>query len=266
MAIRFSERPLSQESTAKPPSIVYHYTCYGTTSTSEVQATAFMLTPAAVTSPYGILYRQDIRVEPEAADHWHVIIPYANTNGSFHLSFDTTGGTVNRKVSIGTVNSYKATGEGTDPPDYKGAIDVQDDGSVNGVDIVIPALKLNVHFRHPQGIINGEQIKQLARMAGTVNSTNFLGYEVGEVLFIGVSGIEGTDTETEITYQFACSENLSDATMGPFTGITKAGWDHAWVKFKSEVAGGNPVIQPRWLYVEKVYYRKPFAAILGFGA
>lgn len=266
--IVFHERPLSQPSTGNDPTIRYNYVCYGTVDTNEVQATALLFTPPAVSSTYGILYRQDVIVDPEGNDQWGVTVPYGKVNkvvGSFTLSFDTTGGTVNRKVSIATTNSYKATGEPDDPPDYKGAIDVQDDGQVNGADVVIPALKLNAHFKHPVAVITLPQIRAIARMAGTVNSATFLGFEAGEVLFLGATGSEGTDSETEVTYQFACSENLVDGTIGPFTHINKGGWDYVWVKFHPDVDGGNPIIKPRWIFMEQVYFRKNFAAILGFG-
>jgi hypothetical protein len=269
MAIsRFTEKPLSQENTGNPPTVVYHYTAYPEIDGLAVQAFAYAVTAPAIVSPYGLLYRQDIQVDPEGADQWHVIVPYAKAQrvaGSFTLSFDTMGGTVNRKVSIATTNSYKAEGVLGDIPDCKQAIDVQEDGSVNGCDIVIPALKLTATFQHPVGFISGVQIKNLARLTGCKNSAPFIGYDAGEVLFLGATGSEGTDSETTVSYQFACSENLVDQTMGPFTGITKQGWDYVWVKFKDEVSESRAVRQPQYLYVEQVYFGKVFQAFLGFG-
>ncbi len=265
--IVFQERPISQPSSGNPPSKVYNFGCWGTTDTDEVQATALIMTPAAVPSTYGVLYRQDVIVDPEGSDHWGVRVPYGphpKVAGSFTLSFDTTGGTVNQKVSLSTVDSYTAD-VGDPVANYGGAIDVQDDGQVNGIDIVIPALKLNVAFKHPIAVITLPQIRAIARMAGTVNSAAFLGFDIGEVLFMGATGSEGTDTETEVNYQFACSENLTDATIGPFAHVNKLGWDVAWIKFHPQVDGGNPVIKPRWLFVERVYRRKNFGVILGFG-
>lgn len=264
----FREKPLSQENRGEPPSIVYHYTAYPESDGLEVQAAAYSLTPATVVGPYGLMYRQTIDVEPETHDQWHVIVPYAQQKreaGSFQLSFDTLGGTVNRKLAISTVSSYKAAGVTTEIPDYKGAIDVQDDGSVKGCDVVIPALKLTATFKHPQGFINGEQIKGLARMTGTKNGDSWLGYEAGEVLFLGATGTEGTDIETSVAYHFACSENLTEQTVGPFSDVTKKGWDYAWCVYADATSEAQAVRQPKYLYVEQVYDDRDFSTVLGFG-
>lgn len=265
---RFTEKPLSQEGSQNPPSRTYHYTAYPSVDAAEVEAAAYALTAPTVLTQWGLLYRQNISTEPEAADQWHVTVNYGpreRETGSFSLSFDTTGGTANTKVGLSTPHSYKATGETEEPPDQKSAIDVQEDGSVNGMDTIVPALKLSVHFKHPQGVITLPQIKAIARATGCVSDSPFLTFEPGEVLFLGATGSEGSDAETEVTYQLACSENLEDETIGPFTGVTKDGWDVAWIRFKPAVEGGLGLHVPRWLYVVRVYRRKNLAAILGFG-
>lgn len=268
MAItQFRERKVSQNSTGEPPTVEYHYNAYPSNDFYEVQSTAYGLTANSVISPYGILYRQDIKAEEEHPNHWHVTVVYGkkkNENGSFSLSFDTTGGTVEQRVALSSVSSYKAPGE-DDPADFGGAIDVQEDGEVKGVSVVIPALKVTVNFKHPLGVITQDQIRFMARATGCVNSTSFLGYDAGEALFLGATGSEGTDAETEVSYQFACSENVTGLTFGEITGIAKDGWDVIWVRFKDTVDGGNAVRKPKWLYVERVYRRKNLASILGFG-
>lgn len=264
----FREKPFSQENTGNPPSITYHFTAYPDSDGLAVQAAAYMLTPATVVGPYGLMYRQTINVDPEGHDQWHVTVPYAQQKreaGSFQLSFDTLGGTVNRKLSIATVDSYKAAEIETAIPDYKGAIDVQDDGSVKGCETIIPALKLTATFKHPTGFINGEQIKALARATGSKNSDDFLGYEAGEVLFLGATGTEGTDIETSVSYHFACSENITEQTIGPFDEVTKEGWDYAWCVYADFTSEAQAVRQPKYLYIEQVYPGKDLASILGFG-
>lgn len=269
MAItNFDERPDSGETRGNPPTKTLRFTCYPTIDDDEVQVFAYGATPQTVASAYGTLYRQDIVAEKDGSDQYIVTVPYGprqKIQGSFRLSFDTAGGTTTRSCSIGTVNSYKANGEPDNPPDYQGAIDVQDDGSIKGCEIVIPVFKLNCAFKHPAGVITLPQIQALARLVGTVNSSKFLGFDVGEVLILGVTGEEGTDTETTLQYQFGISEGLVNQTVAGFQNVTKDGWDYAWVKFAPAISGGFEIRKPRWLYIERVYYRKPFANILGFG-
>src|SRR5262245_33962270 len=148
MAFSFYERPNSRDSTLSPPTVTLRYCAQGEHSSGIVNAYALSLTPAIVVHQGALLYRQDVQVEPQGYDVYYVTAPYAQqkkANGSFHLSFDTTGGTLNIKASRQTVASYP-----TNPaaPNHGGAIGVKGNKEVEGVDIVVPALKLTVHFKH----------------------------------------------------------------------------------------------------------------------
>ena len=263
MAFSFYERPNSRDSTNSPPAVTLRYVAQGEHSSSFVNAYALAGTPAIVVHQNQILYRQDIQLEPAGYDVYYATIPYAQQkkeNGSFHLTFDTTGGTLNLKASKQTVASYP---EGA--PNHGGAIGVKSNKEVEGADIVIPALKISVHFKHPAGIISIPRIKQLARWTGNVNSDTFLTFAAGEILFLGCSGSEGTDSPTEIGYQFACSENLQNTVIGGITVAQKDGWDVAWIQFKDDVDAGKPIKPPAFIHVERVYERITLATALGFG-
>lgn len=254
---------MSQESTGNPPTITYHYQLYPVPDGNDAQAIAYSLTAPSVVSAYGLLFRQDIKCDPEASDQWHITVPYAKEEkqtGSYTLSFDTTGGTINKKASYRTAGKYPAGS-----PDYKGSIDVQHDGTVNGCDVPIPALKLSVRFSHPTGFISLAQIRAIARAHGKVNSTTMMTFDAGEVLFLGATGSEGSNADTEVTYQLVCSENATNLTVGTITGITKAGHDYAWIRFKPETDANKPVYQPEAVYVEEVHLREDLKSVLGFG-
>lgn len=204
-------------------------------------------------------------MQAESRDLFFVEIPYgpreSQQAGSMTLSFDTQGGTVHIKNSRSTVASYPAGAA----PDFKQAIGVHDD-EVDGCDIIIPALKLSVSYKHPLGAISLARIKLLALATGTVNSDTFLTFPPGSVLFLGASGSEGTTSETEVTYHFACSEEANGLTIGTVTGITKQGHDYLWVSFTDDVDGGRAIKRPQFVYVERVYKRASLSGILGFGA
>jgi hypothetical protein len=258
---RFKERPTSRKS--GKDSYTLEYSAAGSTDDAFVRAYALAGSPALVSTGDGTLYRQDLQVDWSGREIAYITVPYGprkKENGQFRLSFDTTGGTLNIKLAKSHVATYPAAGA----PNHGGAIGVNGD-NVEGAEIVVPALKLTGHFTHPAGIITIPQIKHLARCTGKVNSDSFLTFAAGEILFLGCSGSEGTDSPTEIGYQFACSENLQNTVIGGINVAAKDGWDVAWIQFKDAVDGGKPIKPPAFIHVERVYERIALATALGFG-
>lgn len=262
MAFYFHERPNSRASTTTPPTLTLNYVAGDETNAATVRAYAIAATAAIQATTQGILYRQDLIIDPQGPSIWHITVPYGVNRravGQRRLQFDTTGGTINIKASKSTVASYAASGT---PTNHKQLIGVHGD-NVDGADIVIPALKLTLTRRWDAGYITLAQIKNLARYTGKVNSDTFLTFAPGEVLFLGCIGQEGDDVETEVTYQFACSENLQNEIIGGITVLAKDGWDVAWIEYSPKVDGGKPALQPLYIYVERVYNRIPLGVSLG---
>jgi hypothetical protein len=261
---RFNEKPTSRQSTMEPPSYTLLYTAAGSSDDTHVRNYAQAATPAIVSHVYGTLYRQDIQVEWEGPFIANVTVPYApkkRESGNWTFDYDTTGGTVNIKLAKAHVATYPTGGS---PPDHQGAIGVNGD-NVDGVDIVIPALKLTVSFSHPTGVATIARAKMLARNTGKTNSDTFLTFEPGEVLFLGATGSDGSDAPATEKLQFACSENLSSHVIGGITVASKKGWDVAWVQFKDDVASGKPIRPPEFIHVERVYEQVAMATLFGFG-
>lgn len=268
MSFRFKEARTSRSSTHSPPSETRRYTAAGSSLGTYVRTFALGATPAFVAHERGTLFRQDIKVEPAGYQLWTIECPYGPKkaeNGQMNVSFDTTGGTIHITAGKSEVGFARA---GEVAPPMKNSIGVRGD-QIDGADQVVPALKITVGFKHPAGIITMAQIKNLARWTGMVNSDNFMTFAPGEVLFLGASGSEGTDAETQLQYQFACSQNVDGLTIGDVVGIAKKGHDVAWTSFvdKPEEVGGKrlPTKQPRFVYVNRVYDELAMAAALGFG-
>lgn len=264
---RFTESRDSRSTTVLPPSETKIYTAAGSNDDDYVRAFALNATPIILPTIRGTLYRHDIRIDPLGYKLWRVEIPYGPNpidTGQWRLSFDTTGGTLSITNSIETITKYTAAGAPKAAPDQGGALNVRGD-QIDGAEVVVPALKITATFTHPQGVISLPQIKNLARWTGRFNSTPFLTFAPGEVLFLGVTGDEGSDVQTTAQYQFAMSENLLGATIGPFTNVDKRGWEYAWISYRDAVANGSPVKQPQWLYVERIYRPVNLALALGFG-
>lgn len=266
MAIRFEEKPRSRSSQFTTRTATLEYFATGTADHATVQLYAALYTPQM----FGGLYRQDIIINSVSTTQWEITVPYgpAPLIGSYRLGFDTTGGTVHVTASRQTVGAYgtRLNGQPAAIDDHKGMIGVTQDG-IEGADIVVPTLKLTLQFQHDLGIITLPQIKQLARNVGKFNTDYFLTFAPGEVLFLGATGDEGVNTPTSITYQFACSENVSNLSIGTaITGIQKYGHDYVWIQYKDDFVNQTPVKRPISAYVERVYAGIPFVPLFGFGA
>lgn len=261
------EMPNSRESTSTPPSQTFRYVHGGTSNTASVRGFALSATPNLIATTQGILYRQDLRLEPNGADIFYVTVPYGplkRETGAYRISFSTKGGSLHIKASKETVARYRVSGSvgATDAPDHKQAIGVHGN-EIDGTDIVIPTLKISLHFKYPAGIMSMPQIKHLARCTGKVNSDTFLTFAPGEMLYLGIDGTEGTDIETEVTHDFACNENLQNEIIGGITVIEKKGWHVSWIEFAKAPDSGKPATRPERINIERVYNTIPFGTSLG---
>jgi hypothetical protein len=267
MPIKFIKKPQFVDTAAAGPSATTHWISHGESNEQTVQLYTLTNTPRIVDTVYGELWRTDITLKQTAYNMFDVDVSYGprkEEKGEWTFDFDTSGGTVHVTVAKSEIARYPVG----QAPDQRGVIGVNGD-EIAGADQVIPAMKLNVQYRHPKGEITIPQAKLLASITGTVNSTTFLTFAPGEVLFLGARGSDGTTAEASVGYQFACSPNASNLSFGGITGVAKEGWDVAWVKFEDAIdsPGGNDtsVKYPQFVYIDRIYDRVDFRSVLGFG-
>lgn len=171
----------------------------------------------------------------------------------YRWNFDTQGGTVKIYTSRATARF------GVGAPDFNGSIDVNDENEPEGVEIVLPALKLSIRKRwNRNSTLFGpttfiDYIKSLTAFTGRVTSVPWQTFAAGELLFLGATGEYVPWKDNEIEYHFAASANIASYAIGPITGISKKGHDYVWVKYEHNTAGGSRVRRPKWAYVERVY-------------
>jgi hypothetical protein len=167
------------------------------------------------------------------------------------FSFDTTGGTHKLTYSRSTQSFPRP---GVTARDFKSAVNVQRDLSVQGTDIVVPALKFSLKVRKARAAITLAYVKTLARLTGCYNNATFKTFSAGELLFFGGVGQQGTNSDPEITFHFVASENVTGLTIGQITGISKRGHEYLWVWFDPELDAAANAIAPRphTAYVEEV--------------
>lgn len=263
----FEEIPSSRPITTDPPAVTLKYKAAGEANEQFVLAYAIANTFNFVFTSMGTLWRQPISIEPDGFAQYIVTVPYGRKKQdvlSVNFAFSTGGGSIRIKASRATRNSYKAAGEAGNIPDHGGAIGVGADGAVEGVDVVIPSLRMTYSFRHPQGIVNEATAITLARATGKVNSATFRGFPPGELLFLGANGGDGTDAEATVAYDFAASENIASMSIGAIANIAKRGHDYLWISFEPAADEGRAVQKPLFAYVEQVYEEIDFAAVLGW--
>lgn len=180
------------------------------------------------------------------------------------FAFDTGGGTMHRNQSIQTRAKFP-----NDAPDYGGAIEVDNEGNVNGVDVTMPVLNFTETHTMPGSRVTTAYKKTVAALTGTVNSSSFRGFASGEVLFLGASGTKRSKKPSapwEITFRFAVSPNESSVKIGDLKVTNKFGWDYLWVKYADKVAENkkNVIKKPVAAYLEQVYPAGDFGN-LGLG-
>ena len=188
--------------------------------------------------------------------------PTEDETSSF--AFDTGGGTMHRNQSIRTVSKVP-----DDAPDFNGAIEVDNEGNVNGVDVTMPVLNFTETHTMAGSRVSTSYKKTLAALTGTVNGSSFRGFAAGEVLFLGASGTKRSKKASapwEITFRFAVSPNQSGLSVGKLRVSNKKGWDYLWVRYADKVSENrkNVIKEPVAAYVEQVYPEGDFGN-LGLG-
>jgi len=262
------------------------YLAFGTSSDVEVHdyASAFFSTNSTYTIGDYTLLIDTYTLEYLGDEAYRVKATYTQAGQEDDLqedplrrarSFETSGGTTKITQALSETRFAPA---GQTAPDMNEAIGF-DGERVQGIEIVIPALKWTEVYDVPDSLVTTEYIKQLAGLVGTTNNQSFRGFRPGEVLFVGCSGNQAWDTERgdgpwNLSYKFVAQQNAEDLTgsggsdtrltVGSITNITKKGHEYLWVRYQDETSGTNVIKQPVGVYVDQVYKSTNFA-LLGIG-
>ena len=187
--------------------------------------------------------------------------------GEFRISFVTKGGAV--KMFWKPDYENRVTAEGAAPIHYLGAINVRD-GKPEGVEILIPALKFTIHYRHPKTVDAYEFLqygRDLASITARTNLLAFYGFDPGEVLYLGAAGSNGIDSDPVLDHEFAASKNLTDIIIGELAPIDKNGHAYLWVDWEPQKESTTKMIRPkpRAVYVHELYEPVDYA-LIGVGS
>jgi hypothetical protein len=222
---------------------------------ADVEALVRATTPAV----YRFRVLHDVLVEPLGGGTWRAYARYVTfENGQY--TFSTGGGSARITQSKATV-AYALPG--TTAPDFHGAIGVSDD-RVEGADIPTRQYAFSeTHYFDDLQMSSGYKATLFA-LTGRYNNATFKGFAAGECLLQGVTGGKRDSDLWELTFNFACTPNVEDATIGDIDNIDKLGWDYLWVRYATyEDSTAFCLVQrPISVYVERVLEPGDFSLLL----
>lgn len=261
-----TETPESREITGNPPTVTLRYKVTGEIDEAVVFVGMMSVVPETWRHGKQTLYRQDIRVRPRGGGVHAVEVPYGTRDQrirQYRFSFDTTG--ERQRIYVGReTRRYSAAGENNaDTPDFKNAINVDDDDRVQGADVPVPGLKLTYRIRWEHGYVDEILAQFLARMTGRTNSKKWHGLDPGEALFLGATGDSGTEAETELAYHVLASENAV-LDFGDIPLVTKKGHEIVWFKYGNDADAKAVVRRPKYVYCVRTQQTMDFRRVLGF--
>jgi len=263
-------------------SFTYTYVVLGTGNVTTATGTVAAVAPLFyLADDSQILVRQEFIPKVVGPTSWEIGVRYGTEDdrkshevpeaGFWRFSFDTTGGTHKITQSLETIHRVEA--DPADPaPDLKQAIG-WDGKRVNGVDVVVPKLEFDITAYYAPATITAGYMKDLARKTGRTNDGAWLGFDEGEILYMGSTGDGDVPLACgprvkpiPIVHKFAASENVTDLAVGDMTVPSKKGFEYLWVRYKQIESDDttNIIPKPVHAYVERTYEKTDFAALFGF--
>lgn len=253
---------------------------------TEAAAVALILSrpdvvPVTVVSASGIAMQRadsEIYVDEIGTNLWYGQVQWklfdtgTQPADSFSISFDISTQSLHITQSRATVAKYGAGGAHGEPRDFKGAIGVNEDGSIDGCDIQIPIMGFQLNYTKAASFVSDGYIQTLLAIVGAVNIDVFHNFQPGTLLLTKVVGQRRPDASSagyvwDLQYSFGVSENETDLKIGDITGIQKKGWEYLWVYYKTmaQQAGGSgttyTVKRPVNAYVEEVFKKRGYSAL-----
>lgn len=180
--------------------------------------------------------------------------------GSVEYSFDVSTTNVRITHSLQTIAKYPSGSA----PDYKQGILPRDDGTFEGIDVLVPVATFQYVFKPAAGVITDLYQRQVEAIVGSTNSATWRNREAGEVMLVGASGSRDSAGNQSLSFKFQRRVNVTGQVIGAITGIDKKGHEFLWVLPKKQEDTTRVISVPQAVYVERVYPSANFATVLGF--
>ena len=149
----------------------------------------------------------------------------APENEHFRFAIEETGG-------MGPAGDFR--------PDFNLAINVTEDGSIEGVQMPSSSQIFTIKFTQAAGWFDATKRNLIGRTRGHTNSTAMtiggVTYAIGEVRFLGASGRIAAAGNSDVEFRFGVRENRAGITVTGLSGsVSKPGWQYMWVYYAKGV-------------------------------
>jgi hypothetical protein len=240
MSITWGSRPGTTRVGTNPESLTQSYVLCGTDKYDLAKIYAAGYAPLISDN----LFRQQITVEKRGPVQWDVEVtwgPYEKKEpeaGDFTWGFRTTGGTIHITQSIAHIAEY-----GTGAVDHKGTLGLNEDGSVEGLDLEAAAFSWWEKRTLAVGTYGWTYGQILSVLTKCVNNATFRGLDTGSVIFDGADGTLSNKSPLymDFTYNFSYSPNVTGVTVGDITSIAKKGQEYSWCEYRTATPGAGAV-------------------------
>ena len=153
---------------------------------------------------------------------------------------------------------------GSDAPDFGDAIGVNEDGTINGVDLQIPGSGLQIDERlifATESQVNSWAV-DTADKVGKVNQNTWRTLESGDAYLRSVTGKWVTGFAFDVTYDVAFQRGESNPSIDGISVSQRVpGFDAIWVYYEAEEDTSEKLIKPkaRGVYVAQVFKKTNFS-------
>lgn len=277
----------------KPEAEEQYHSIYAATRTDAIEAILAECPQAMLLQGYLLgIESVDVTETDSTVGLWDGTVRYGtnpppnadNPNGgtesdwSYGFDFTTTQKTV--RYARKHIADRVATVQGEQAQDwnYGGAINVDKDGSVKGVEIAIPTAKFNLKTWLPASLVTPTFKRGLLKTIGKCNDGDFQGCEKGELLYVACQGVRSKRNPLvfEINHSWAFEENIRDFIVGgTYNDLPilprfdlKEGWWYYWVedelvKSPNEI---RMVPRPKAAHMEQLYDYANYPTMLRISA
>lgn len=214
---------------------------------------------------------RNVQMEPAGPDAWRARVQYGEPKlvdrereklkavGDYRVAFSIKPTTFRHFVAKNTTR-FPPTA-----PDFGDAINVNEEGQVEGVDAILPSLSIIITERIAGASITADYVLDVANLLGKYNEDVFMGhFPAGTIQFTAGDGalsfaienpIAGgalTPQDRELSFEFLYSPNITGLTVGDITGVNKLGHQYMWILWQSVLDGYLIAKKPRAVYVQDI--------------
>lgn len=225
-----------------------------------------------------------ISMAPDGPNAWRATCSYSEAKiqkkeneklkavGQFRIAFSSKSVTAKQYTAKSTVG-YPIDGGMllARAPDFKGAINVNAEGEVEGVESIVPAMTVSITQRMSGASLTPAYALLVSGLIGNYNNDEFMGFPAGTMQLTAGDGslsfeIPNPNTEEaepvppqdrELSFEFLFSPNLENFSIGDVTGINKKGHQYMWTLWRDHIDSGQVFRKPRAVYVQDLYGVEP---------